>query len=659
MNFLPIPRLYNSYNLSLRAKRSIHPKGVDHRKVSEIASLHYVPLAMTTVYRKLVLVSSLSIATLTLIPSPTLAQKTEQPVKSFQLSQQITQTPTNNQQQPAPGDLRQPFPEPSPPPATPKPPPPGNILKTPENEETSPLPPSCRNNTQLQSSRVSENTVRVKEFRVVGSSVFSDKYLQNFLQPCINKPLSFPELLQIRSAITQQYVDKGYITTGAFIPDAQELPTKDAVVTIKVIEGRIEDIKVSGTKRLQQNYVRSRLKLGASNPLNRKKLLNALKLLQINPLIESVSAELRAGLEPGTNVLEVDVKEAQTWSSQVSLNNGRSPSVGSFRRGVGLTQANLLGLGDSLSVGYNNTDGSNGFNVGYTLPVNARDGKLSFNYGKTSSNIIEEPFDELDIESESQYYQLTFRQPIIQTPSKEFALSITASRNESQTFRNGIAEPISTGADREGRSKVSAIRFAQEWVQQNQGQVLAARSQFSLGVDALDSTINETSPDSRFFSWRGQFQWIKLFGMNTSSLPTVPALFFRTDVQLADRALLSPEQFGLGGFGSIRGYRQDALLTDNGVLASAELRFPVVRIPEWKSVIQLNPFVDFGTGWNSGDSREPETDTLLSVGLGLQFINSSNFSARVDWGIPLVNLDSENKTWQENGVYFSLEYNPF
>lgn len=606
----------------------------------------------------LALLSSLSIATITLIPSPTLAQSIKKPIKSFQLSQ-LTQIPENNQQQPAPGDLRPPFPEPSPPPATPKPPPPGNILKTPDVEETSPLPASCRNNTQLPTSRVSENTVRVKEFRVVGSSVFSSEYLQKFLQPCINKPLSFPELLQIRSAITQQYVDKGYITTGAFIPDAQQLPTKDAVVTIQVIEGRIEDIKISGTKRLQQNYVRSRLKLGASNPLNRRKLLNALKLLQINPLIDSVSAELRAGLEPGTNVLEVQVKEAQTWSSRIGLNNGRSPSVGSFRRGVGLTQANLLGLGDSLSVGYNNTDGSNGFDVGYSLPVNARDGNLSFNYGKTSSNIIEEPFDELDIESDSQYYQLTYRQPIVQTPSKEFALSLTASRNESQSFRNGIAEPISVGADREGRSKVSAIRFAQEWVQQNRGQVLAARSQFSLGIDALDATINETFPDSRFFAWRGQFQWIKLFGMNTSSLPTVPALFLRTDIQLADNSLLSPEKLGLGGVGSIRGYRQDAVLTDNGLLASAELRFPVVRIPEWRTVIQLNPFVDFGTGWNGGNSREPETDTLLSVGLGLQLINANNFSARLDWGIPLIEIDSEERTWQENGVHFSVEYNPF
>lgn len=376
-------------------------------------------------------------------------------------------------------------------------------------------------------------------------------------------------------------------------------------------------------------------------------------------MIDNISAELRAGLSSGTNVLEVKVTEAPTWRSQVSINNGRSPSVGSLRRGVGLTQINLLGLGDGLSVGYNNTDGSNGFDLSYTLPLNPRDGYLNFSYGKTSSNIIEKPLDRFDIDSNSQYYQLTLRQPIIQTPSQEFALNLTASRNENQTFIERAATPIVPGADRQGRSRVSAIRFAQEWVQQNRGQVLAARSQFSWGIDAFDATINDKAPDSRFFSWRGQLQWIQLFGTNTSSLSTVPALFVRTDVQLADRPLLSPEQLGLGGFGSIRGYRQDALLTDNGVLATAELRLPVVHIREWQTVLQLVPFVDVGTGWNSGDALQPEKNTLASVGLGLQLIKSPSFSARLDWGIPLVNLDSEKKTWQENGIYFSLEYNPF
>ncbi|MEL6165192.1 MAG: ShlB/FhaC/HecB family hemolysin secretion/activation protein, partial [Cyanobacteria bacterium J06628_3] len=253
--------------------------------------------------------------------------------------------------------------------------------------------------------------------------------------------------------------------------------------------------------------------------------------------------------------------------------------------------------------------------------------------------------------------QLSLRQPIFQTPSQEFALSLTVSRNENETSIEGIPQPISSGADNQGRTRVSAIRFAQEWVKQNRQQILSARSEFSLGIDAFNSTINEDGPDSRFFSWRGQFQWLRLFGLNTDNPLATPSLVFSTDIQLANEPLLPTEQLGFGGFDSIRGYRQDSLLTDNGVISSIEFRYPVWS--KSKTVLLLIPFVNVGTGWNSNSTQDLDVDTLVSVGLGLQLIQSPNFRARLDWGIPLVNIDSEKRTWQENGVHFSVEYNPF
>jgi hemolysin activation/secretion protein len=503
------------------------------------------------------------------------------------------------------------------------------------------------------------DTITVKRFIIEGNTTFTQKELDQVLQPYTDRAISFAELLQARSAITELYVKAGYITTGAYIPKDQTLQGEVAEVKIKVIEGRVEEIRVTGTRRLNPNYVRSRLQLGASKPLNERKLIDALRLLQADPLIDSISAELRAGVQPGTNILEVQVKEAPNWRGRLSTDNGRSPSVGSFRRGVGLTQANLLGLGDGLSVSYNNTDGSNGVDLSYTLPINPRNGTFNFSYGRTKSNIIEQPFDRFDIASNSRYYQFTFRQPIIQTPNQEFALSLIGSVNENQTSIGGINTPISAGADRQGRTRASALRFAQEYILQDRRFVFAARSQFSVGINAFGATINDTPPDSNFFAWRGQAQWVQLFGTYTDNLPTAPTLLVRTDLQFGDRPLLPTEQFGFGGLGSVRGYRQDVLLTDNGAFGTVELRLPVVRIPKWIALIQLIPFVDVATGWNSGDSLQPDPRTLASVGIGLQFIQSRTFSARLDWGIPLVNLNLPKRTWQENGIYFSIEFNPF
>ncbi len=469
--------------------------------------------------------------------------------------------------------------------------------------------------------------------------------------PETGRELSFAQLLQARSSITQLYIECGYITSGAILPPQDP---EDGVVQLQVIEGSLEAIDVLGVHRLDPSYVKNRLALATTPPLNQQRLLEGLQLLQLDPLIQRLSAELQAGVRPSTNILEVIVTEADPFSVDFIANNNRSPSVGSFSRGLRLNHANVVGLGDGLSVAYANTEGSNEVDVSYTIPLNARNGTLRLGYGDTNSRVIEPPFDTLDIRANSQYYELTYRQPLYQAPTEEFALALTFSRQESRTrigFDDIGPAPIAPGADEDGRTEISAIRFTQEWLKRDGRRVLAARSQLSLGVDLFGTTINAVGPDSQFFAWRGQGQWVQLLNPDT-------LLLIRADVQLAPDPLLPLEQFGLGGQDTIRGYREDALLTDNGVLASAEVRLPILRASEIQGVLQVAPFIDVGTGWNV-ESKNPDPNTLVSAGLGLLWRQSDDLTARLDWGIPLVSNNTRKRTWQESGVYFSLVFNTF
>ncbi|WP_225977534.1 ShlB/FhaC/HecB family hemolysin secretion/activation protein [Nostoc sp. CENA543] len=493
-------------------------------------------------------------------------------------------------------------------------------------------------------------TITVERFEVVGSTVFSAEELAKVTAEFTNRPITLAELFQARTKITELYVNKGYITSGAYIPPQA---IKSGVIKIQVVEGRLEDIQVTGTRRLNPNYVRSRLAIATQPPLNRDKLLEALQLLQLNPLIANLSADLSAGARPGTSLLQVQIKEARTFNTQLALDNGRSPSVGSFRRRLQVNEANLLGLGDGLSLAYANTDGSNTFDFNYTLPINPRNGTISFSVGTSASNVIEEPFNILDIESASRYYELTFRQPLIQTPTQELAVGLTASRRESEaTYIDGARIPFpSLGADDNGSTRISALRFFQEWTTRNNRQVIALRSQFNLGIGAFNATVNQDAPDSRFFSWQGQAQWARLLAPDT-------LLIVRANTQLASRTLLPLEQFGVGGLDSVRGYRQDFLLSDNGAFASAEVQIPILRLSQSRGGLQIVPFADLGVAWNNSRSN-PDPNTLASVGLGLRWFQGDRFTARLDWGIPLVSVDSQTNTWQENGLYFSVLYNPF
>ncbi|MGI2909573.1 ShlB/FhaC/HecB family hemolysin secretion/activation protein [Tolypothrix sp. VBCCA 56010] len=303
-----------------------------------------------------------------------------------------------------------------------------------------------------------------------------------------------------------------------------------------------------------------------------------------------------------------------------------------------------------MSVAYANTDGSDKVDFNYALPLTPQNTTLTLSYNTTSSKIIEKPFDILDISSESREYQLTLSHPIIQTPTQEFTLGLTASHFQIETslgFKDIGGFPVSPGADNQGRTRISALRFFQQWIQSGDNSALALRSQFNFGLDALDATVNKVEPDGRFFAWRGQAQWVRSFARDT-------LLVLRGDIQVSDRRLVPSEQFGLGGLASVRGYRQDALLSDNGAFGSAEFRLPILRIPRVQGLLQVAPFVDFGTIWNNFETAESEDNTLASVGIGLRFRMGDSLNARFDWGIPLISINSNERTLQENGVYFSV-----
>ncbi|NEP15647.1 MAG: ShlB/FhaC/HecB family hemolysin secretion/activation protein [Leptolyngbya sp. SIO4C1] len=509
-----------------------------------------------------------------------------------------------------------------------------------------PTPPTVPANPDEQA------TFYIAGVDIVGNTALADDEFADLVAPYVGQQISFSDLLALRTAITDRYVERGFVTSGAFIPPQ----TVEAdIVKIQVIEGEIEEIVVRGQHRLSEAYVRSRIGLSAQPPINVDTLLAGLQRLQNDPLIETISADLQAGVRPGTSLLVIDITEADSLAVATEVSNSRSPNIGGAERQFSISEGNLLGLGDRLALDYSNTDGSNGLDLSYTLPVSPNNDSLRFSAGLSHSEVIDSIFSVLEISSDSHYYELSYRHPLIESPTEELAMGLTLSYQESQT-RLGIDDigpfPLSPGANSDGITRVSTLRFFQEWTERSPKHVLALRSQFNLGVDWFGATDNDSAPDSEFFAWRGQGQWVQLIGRDT-------LFFLKGSAQLAADDLLSQEAFGLGGHSSVRGYRQDALLRDNGAALSAELRLPVARVPEMEGLLQVTPFVDVGAAWNYRDDP-PGPNVLAGLGLGLLWQQGDRFSARLDWGIPLVDLpDDGSDSWQDNGLYFSIQFTPF
>ena len=496
--------------------------------------------------------------------------------------------------------------------------------------------------------------ITVKEFKFIGNTAFSDEELNKPLAELIGKPISFAELLQAESIIKNLYTagcqgdnsQPCYINSGAFIPANQTFSQNNAVITIQVVEGEIENIEITGLTKLRENYVRSRIQQGVSQPLEREKLLEQLQILQLDPLIANISAELAAGTRPEKSILELNVTETDPFFVELFTDNARAPSVGSWRRGIRFTEANLFGFGDRLTGEYVNTDGSNAVDLGYGIPITPRNTTINLRGGVTSTEVVEEPFDRAEILGDSFNLEFGVRQPVYRTPTTEIAVGLSGTRQESNIEVDGQNFNLSPGSDDNGETRISALRFNQEYTRRTLQDVFAVRSQFNVGLDVFDSSINaDPEPDSRFFTWRGQGQYVRRLGQSN-------LLLVRSDLQLATTNLVPLEQFSIGGIQSVRGYRQDALLTDNGFFTSAEIRLPIYQTASRQSSLSLAPFIDFGVGWNDDSDNKPEDNTQMGLGLGLQWQTGDKFNARLDYGIPLLDVEDTDNTLQENGVYF-------
>jgi hemolysin activation/secretion protein len=287
-------------------------------------------------------------------------------------------------------------------------------------------------------------------------------------------------------------------------------------------------------------------------------------------------------------------------------------------------------------------------NLQYTIPVTRFDTTLTFAFENTDSPVVEEPFTEINIRSRTQGYTLALRQPLYRSVNTELAVTAALSRRDNKTFLAGEPFSFSPGVEN-GESTVTAVRLGQEFSTRTQDYALALRSTFSIGVDALGATIQgDGLPDSQFWAWLGQAQYVR-------RLPKDWQVILRGTAQLTDQPLLPIEQFSVGGIDTVRGYRENQLVRDQAVVATAEVRIPVIRKND-RSVLDFAVFAD--ASWAS-DNEIPNNPTLpdqflSSAGIGLLLNPTHNPSFTIYYGVPFKHFRYNEDNLQDYGIHFTL-----
>lgn len=523
---------------------------------------------------------------------------------------------------------------------------------SPEEKESLPILPPFPIPTEDGSDAVnSGEQIEITRVEIEGNTVLDPELLQNLAVHYQGRSLSYSDLQALRDQITLAYVERGYVTSGAQLPD-QFL--SDGVLRIVVVEGRIDDIEVQIDGRLRPAYFQSRLRRAVGEVVNVNDLQHALELFQKDPQIVQIQAYLEPTSMRGVSALRVVVKEAPFYDVSGDFDNHRSPSIGSSGGSISVGTHNLIGFGDDWTSRFSGSEGLRQIEAGFSIPVSLWDTRFKARYQYSEGEVVDDDFKALDIESESEEVGFALTQPLYRGERLDVRATIRADWRRAQSFLFGGAIGLPTAYDDEGKSKVSVLRLGFDASYRSQNQSVVLRSLVSRGFDVLGATSNPGSGQAsgEFWAWLGQIQW-------ASRLPWWNAqLLTRFETQLASDPLLPLEQFAIGGRYTVRGYRENTLVQDNGLVGSIELRLPVYRQFSPEILFELVPFIDVGRSWNESRSTALASDqrqTIASVGIGGRWTVSRWGFAELYWGHQLDKVDLLNDSdLQDDGVSFRV-----
>jgi hemolysin activation/secretion protein len=493
--------------------------------------------------------------------------------------------------------------------------------------------------------------VVLKSIEFDGNTVFTDEELAALVKERIGKKVSVEELEGIRKTISQHYFDQQYVNSGAVI-DEQDL--SKGVLLVRIVEGRLDKINVLNEGWLRSGYITSRIHREVGQPLNLNDLKEGLEFIRRDEKIRKINTALVPGDELGQSHLDMIVTENKVFDVGLGISNRRPPSVGAEEAEIYFGTKNLTSLGDTLRGNYVlSQEGMDEWDVGdagnyslfYNLPLTPWDTTLELGYNQSDYVILEEPFNSLDIESDTRMYTVALRQPIYRDLQNEFSLTLKGEHRRSDVLVSGEPFSISPGSVN-GQTRISALRLSPEYVYRSQQRVVAARTTFSLGLDELDPILADEF-DPEYFTWMTQASWVESVSENDTLL--VVKLFH----QHTDDKVVSMEQFSLGGVNTIRGYRENQLIRDNAFIISPELRFPVYKDRYGKAQVYLIPFFDYGVGWNSNGPREREE--IYSAGLGITYNPTDHISMSLYWGHGFEDFGVQNDDdLQDDGIHFQI-----
>ena len=459
----------------------------------------------------------------------------------------------------------------------------------------------------------------IRGFNVTGDNPLPAGETTNILAPFLRADATLETLQKATLTLETALKDKGFALHRVVLPP-QEITGNVSLNIVKFVIGKVT---VEGIANYTEANIRASVPELVEGQAPNFKTLAVQTAIANESQGKQVQVSLKEAEEADHINANILVKESKPWTFSASLATTGSSATGNDRFTLAGTHSNVFGMDHQFTGAYTTSLERPGdvkqIGLNYRVPLYRLGGVAGLSL--TQSDVVGN-FGAFTSTGAGQTVGINYNHYL--APVGGYRAYISAALDDKlfkATQINGVAvqasrrsRPLSLGYNARVESDTAVWGYSAE---------LAMNLPGGDGND-LASYVSE---DARIntSSWRA----LRGAGNYLTSFAGGWLFGVRGQFQYSPDALISGEQFGLGGVQSVRGTGERPLSGDRGLFASTEL-----STKELMPGLRLLGFVD--AGWlsnvNPNGNPKPANDSLSSVGLGLRFSSPAGYAISADYG---------------------------
>ncbi len=454
--------------------------------------------------------------------------------------------------------------------------------------------------------------LKIKRVKIDGAERMNDRVKATLEQKYTGDCVGVNEIQSLMGEITAYYIDKGYSTTRAYLPE-QDLGR--GTLTVQVVEGKVSDIRLKeGDKG--SLFIPNAFPGVKGDVLNLRDIEQALD--QVNRLSSNnATMDIAPGENPGESVVVINNNPSKRWHLNAVADNYGTRTTGRNELGLTASLDSILGLNELFSL-----------NVKKTLPINDPDKQstsasalfsVPFGYYTLTGGYSDSNYNSLlvtpsslivDLSGNSHSYYATLDRVVYRNRDTKVKVSGTLTNKESNNYVAGARLAVSsrtlTVADL-GVNASTAIGsgFANFGFGYSRGLTM-------LGAQQDLSGLPGSAPRAQFDKLTASASYFLPFRFHDQDMS------FNTSAtaQYGLDTLYGSEQFSVGGIYTVRGFYEESLANDHGILIRNDLSLTRRFAGPMEKDVIFKPYVAIDTGAVGSDVNKTPAGMLIGGAVG-------------------------------------------